>query len=243
MPVLRPAWWVARAYLAVLVLDGGDLIGTSPGIPVPHLAGNPFLGLVGVAIAIPLSVRLGQRDLPWAGRMAVFAGNMGLALFALTLVGTGNSSGGNSNPNRGYVESLQDRCLTNGTGQNVTNLYAYDADGRLLDPVLLYDQAGRPIDNLCPDFDEQGRRLTTEYGRDANGAPVINAFPRRQSVAVGPDSAAGALGPEGSPFRPARPQTTVPAVTGAPPAVVVPRLATTTTTIAPTTTTSVAPAG
>jgi len=95
--------------------------------------------------------------------------------------------------------------------------------------VLLCDQAGRPIDNLCPTFDAQGRRLLTEYRRDVNGAAVINAFPRRQSAFLRlepPLSRPGVTGPD-------------PTVPVGPPAVVVPRLASPTTAAAPLT----APAG
>lgn len=206
------------------MLAGGDLIGTSPGIPVPHLAGNPFLGLLGVGVAIPLSIRLGQRTLPRPGRVAVLAGNLGLALFALTLLGTGNSSG--PNPNGGYLGARYNRCLASGGDQPITNLFAYDADGRLLNPVLLYDQSGRPIDNLCAEYDDQGRSLSTDYRRDANGAPVVNAFPLRQMVEASSfDQHA---------FRPALPGLPDPGTSFpvGPPAVVVPRLTTTTTTAA-----------
>jgi len=235
-PVLRPAWWVGRAYLAVLLLTNTVVRDRlSPGIPVPRLAGNPALGMLGVALAIAASVRLGQRQLPRVGRLAIIAGNAVLVVFALSLLG-GSSRGLDSNPPDQLTAYRS--CLSNGEGQSITNLYAYDTDGRLLDPVLLYDQSGRPID-LCPDYGDQGRGLAAEFPRDANGAPVVNAFPRRQSTSAGP-SRADAPRPDGSPFRPALPriEATVPV---APPAVVVPRLATPTTTTASTTTTSVAP--
>ncbi len=225
-PFLRPAWWVLRAYLAVSLLAGGQ------GFPVPRLAGNPFLGILGVLAAIPLSVRLGQRALPRTGRLAVFAGNAVLVLYGLSLLGRAES------PDIRYVDYGSDPvqtaagrgCLTTATGQRITNLYAYDAEGRLLDPVLLYDQNGQPIDNLCPEFDERGRRLSTEYRQDANGAPVINAFPRRQSAYIQPEA----------PFRPGSPSQTEATVPVKPPAVVVPRLAPTTTV---TTTTAPPPGG
>lgn|GEM_PF-5601966 len=41
-------------------------------------------------------------------------------------------------------------------------------EGRLLDPVLLDDQNGQPVDNLCPEPDHHGdehaRRLTSSVG-------------------------------------------------------------------------------
>jgi hypothetical protein len=213
-PVLRPAWWVIRAYLAVSLFSVVERNGTT-GFAVPSLAGSHTLGLLGVLVAIPLSVRLGRRRLPRSGRLAVVGANAILALYALTLLGRAGT------PEIRYVDygppvtRASQGCLSTAAGERITNLYAYDADGRLLDPVLLYDQDGQPIDNLCPEFDDRGRRLNTEYRQDANGAPVINAFPRRQTATVD----------TGRP--PAIPGGPVPAPTVPvkPPAVVVPRLA------------------
>jgi hypothetical protein len=212
LPVLRPAWWVVRAYLAVSLLTGAGDHGWNPG------------GVLGVLVAIPVSVRLGQRRLRGAGRLAVVAVNVVLAVYGLTLLGhTGAHQ-------VRYIDSYGgpppvSGCLAGATGAPITNLYAYDTEGRLLDPVLLYDQNGQPVDNLCPEVDERGRRLSTEYRRDVNGAPVINAFPRRQTASVVPNGGNGLR-----PATPAPPDATVPV---RPPAVVVPRLAPTTTTVAP----------
>ena len=227
-PSLRPAWWVARAWVAVYLLvdlerDGGRF----HGFPFPELFGNPFVGFLALAVAIPASIRLGQKDLAGWKRAAVVAGNVVLVFYALSLAGDVGprevryvDSGGEGRP------FFPDSCLRNGDGSVITNLYAHDADGRLLDPVLLYDQFGRPIDNLCPEYDGQGRRLVTEYRRDANGAPVINAFPRRQGTAE-------PFGEKWSPALPGRPDATVPVT---PPAVVAPRLSPPTTALTPTTT-------
>ncbi|MDQ6728305.1 MAG: DUF1700 domain-containing protein [Actinomycetota bacterium] len=225
-PVLRPTWWVARAYLAVLLVATVEGHGyRSSGNPVPRLAGNPAVGLLAVAVAVPLSVRLGQR--PRRGRLAGLAGNAVLAVFALSLLSAHPSSGADFSTPYPIGPDGSNGCLATSSGEPITNLYAYDTDGRLLDPVLLYDQAGRPIDNLCPEVDGQGRPLSTGYRSDVNGAPVTNAFPRRQSAFVTPG--------------PGLPETgfprTGPTVPVLPPAVVVPRLAPTTTT-PPTTSTT-----
>jgi hypothetical protein len=228
-PVLRPAWWVVRAYLAVSLLTALEQNSSYPGFPLPHLLGNPTLGLLGVLVAFPLSVRLAQRPLRHAGRLAMVGANVVLAVYALFLLGRAGT------PEVRYVQSYDGPtqspanrgCLATASGNVITNLYAYDAEGRLLDPVLLYDQNGQPIDNLCPDYDERGRRLSTEYRQDANGAPVINAFPRRQSAFLNPEP------PFVRPGSTAQPDPTVPV---RPPAVVVPRLA-------PTTTVTTAPPG
>ncbi len=236
-PVLRPCWWVLRGYLAVSLLAALAHDNHFPGFPVPHLAGNAALGLIAVVLAVPLSVRLGQQRLSRWGRRAAIGANVVLAAYAVFFLGKVGQ------PQVTYVQtsdgppSASGNCLTSSSGQNITNLYAYGPDGTLLDPVLLYDQNGQPIDNLCPDYDNQGRPLTTQYAKDVNGAPVINAFPRSQSVPAQSDQGAGTAGPQG------QPSSTIPVT---PPAVVVPRLAPTTTTpitVAPATTTPTSTSG
>ena len=214
-PALRPAWWVIRAYLAVSLLAGMQG-GGDGAVPIPELAGSQLIGLLAILAAIPLSVRLGERSLRRGGRLLLAGAHVVLAIYGLSLLDDAGST-----PIR-YVDAYgpptyADRgCLAAASGQPITNLYAYDTDGRLLDPVLLFDQDGQPVDNLCPEADTRGRQLFTEYRQDVNGAPVINAFPRRQTASV----------QSGRPSFPGQPEATVPV---RPPAVVVPRLSPTTT--------------
>jgi hypothetical protein len=219
-PVLQPAWWVLRAYLAVALVTAFEQGTSYPGFPLPRPFGSSIIGLLAIVAAIPLSVRLGQRR-PQArtGRLLAVAANAALVVFALVLAGRTGEPAVQYVPVGGPVGWQADGCLRTADGGRITNLYAYDAEGRLLDPVLLYDQNGQPVDDLCPQFDDRGRPLSTEYRQDVNGAPVINAFPRRQTVLEAPGS-------------------TVPV---RPPAVVVPRL--TSTTIATATTTPSSPSG
>ena len=239
-PVLRPVWHVARAYLAVSLLAAFTLGGDYPGFPVPRLLGSPVVGFVATVAAVLLSARLTQVELGPRARWALRAAGVVLVVYAFVLVDhIGERRVQYVSGEQGFVRA--DPCLRDGAGRPITNLYAYDAEGRLLDPVLLYDQAGRPIDNLCPDVDSRGRRLITEYQRDANGAPVINAFPRSQSVVAGDDLHSG---PWVTPPPLGGPAATVTTSTVPPPAVVVPRLAapatsaTTSTTASTTSTTS-----
>jgi hypothetical protein len=223
-PVLRPAWWVARAYLAVSLLagvqGGGDRV-----FPIPELAGSPLIGLLAVLGAVPLSVRLGERSLRRGGRLLLAGAHIVLAIYGLSLLNDAGSTQVNYVDAYGPPTYADRGCLTAASGQPITNLYAYDTEGRLLDPVLLFDQDGQAIDNLCPEMDAQGRQLFTEYRQDVNGAPVIHAFPRRQTASAQP----------GRPSFPGQPEATVPVK---PPAVVIPRLSPMTTV----TTTTVPPA-
>ncbi|MGH9223307.1 MAG: HAAS signaling domain-containing protein [Acidimicrobiales bacterium] len=209
-PSLRPAWWVARAWLAVYLVTDLSLDGPYHGIPFPPLFGNEFVGLMALLVAISVSIRLGQKELAGTSRVAVAVANGVLLFYALALASQIGTREFRSVEYVGPTRALiTDACLRNGDGSIITNLYGYDPEGRLLDPVLLYDQYGRPVDNLCPEFDDQGRRLITEYRRDANGAPVINAFPRRQGASLDPFAARrpGVAG---------QPEPTVPATPPAP---------------------------
>ena len=221
-PVLQPAWWVVRAYLAVSLLAATGRSGPSRVTFLPRLAGNPALGLLAVLVAIAVSVRLGQRRPSPVGRVAVGVVNVVLVVYAISLLGR---PVGGIEVRRvdafGPVAPKGQACLLDGSGQPITNLYAYDAGGHLLDPVLLYDQNGQPVDNLCTGFDGSGRRVSADYPQDVNGAPVLNAFPQHQSEV-------DLLPPGLKTPSPARPQPGQ-ATAVKPPAVVVPRLAPTTT--------------
>jgi hypothetical protein len=170
-------------------------------------------------------VRLEERAVRRSGRLVLTGANVVLAIYGLSLLNDGGSSHVEYVQSHGPPTYAERGCLAAGSGQPITNLYAYDSEGRLLDTVLLFDQDGQPVDNLCPEADLQGRQLFTEYRRDVNGAPVINAFPRRQTT----DAQAG------RPSFPGQPGPTVPVK---PPAVVVPRLTPTTTVTTTTVTTT-----
>ena len=86
LPSLRPAWWVLRAYFAVLVLASWFSHGTNLG-PIP----NPFssrglLQVIATAVAIVVSVRLGQRGLARDRGVRLLGQglNAGIALFAFS---------------------------------------------------------------------------------------------------------------------------------------------------------------
>jgi hypothetical protein len=176
LPQLRPAWWVLRGYLAVLVLA----VLFSPGYglgPLPNLTTKR--GLVEFALAllaIWLSVRIGQRRQPAArfARLAAWWANGFIAIVALLVL--------SGMPNQPTIEVLgQGSPVVNQTlstafsvGQ-VTNIYPYTQDGKPLTNVLLYDQEGRPVTlpSTSPD-------PVTDYPNGADGQPITNAYPLHQ---------------------------------------------------------------
>lgn len=172
LPELRPAWWVLRAYLVVLVLTAAF----SPGYnlrPIP----NPFskrglLEIIVAAIAIVLSVRLGRRNRPLAkgGRLLAIAANVAIALLALPVL---VSMGTFPSAMISYAGQSVEQPLTKPSGL-VTNIYAYSKDGKPLSDVLLYDQDGQPLMlNATGD-------VKTDYPIGADGQPITNAYPLRQ---------------------------------------------------------------
>lgn len=236
-PELVPGWWVLRGYLGVLLLV--ELLSDRSGsFPVPRIGGSPLLGLVAVAGGIVASVQLGRRSADRRTPLWVWVLD---ALVVLSSLGVLSSL--NPSPEYVYVEDAHNEpsatgALTQPDGTTITNLFAYDAEGRLLDGVLLYDQDGTPVE-VAPDhgsmpYTDDGLPVSTDYRLYVNGAEVRNAYPLDQRVEE------WRSGPDGS-------QRVVP-VPVRPPAITTPRLApeetattSTSTTSTPITSTTSAP--
>lgn len=170
--VLRPAWWVLRAALAVLVIG--------------YVFGNPgfFLMLLLFGPALVVSVQLGRRNvagrsLGW--RLAIGFGNT-IAVLALFVVGPLGL------PVR--TEVVTDTPVPfDGVwvdGAEVRNIFPYDEQGRPLSGVQLYDETGRPVrvgeSARSPLTDEQGRSAAQVPAVDAAGQQRWNVFPLRQQT-------------------------------------------------------------
>jgi hypothetical protein len=175
LPELRPAWWVLRAYVVVLLLTEAF----SPNYnlrPIP----NPFssrglLEIVAAAIAIVLSIRLGRQRPPRAnsGRLIAIGANVMIALIAIPVLARMGTF-----PSYAMVESGiagQSQPLIMPNGDALTNIYPYSRDGKPLTDVLLYDQEGRPL-TASPNVGD----VTTEYPVGSDGQPITNAYPLRQ---------------------------------------------------------------
>ncbi len=178
LPELRPAWWVLRAYLAVLIVMAAISPGYSLG-PIPNpVTKRGFLEIVATGVAIWLSVRIGRRSRQLSQKALVLAysANMLIALFAVIVLGNMRSFA--------YSEligtaSPQQTTFANAfaAGQ-VTNIYPYSQDGKALTNVLLYDQDGRPI--MVDKSEAQ-----TSYPIGADGQAITNAYPLTQRHVTG----------------------------------------------------------
>ncbi len=183
MAELRPAWWVLRGDLVVLVPCLVPVDRTRD-FPVPAPLGSNELGVVLVLGAVVGSVALGRRSLPRLAGVAVVAGGVVLALTALVLV---------------QVKADQDAQLrlaasvpqyaTNTTRAEgahpllsrygpVTDVLPYAADGTPLTGVLLFDQDGRPLHVGRQEWWADGCARVLEQPLAADGVPVTFSYPQ-----------------------------------------------------------------
>jgi hypothetical protein len=176
LPELRPAWWVARGWLAVygLTLVLGD--GTTDSFPFPEAFNSWFLGGLLAVVGAVLSVRLGRRTPRPRGMWALNAFAIVSLLLATDDIGdTRVVNGYDGGPV--YDVSATGWDLRHPDGTPITNIQPYGADGLPLEGVRLFDQAGRPID-LGTTHDAAGMPLYEEV-IGADGLPVTNVYPAR----------------------------------------------------------------
>ena len=143
---LRPAWWVLRGWLAVQLVD--RWAGPYEAFEVIPRLGLPLIGPILLLAAIVGSVQLGRgawwpatrQSTSRLARAAIVAANAFALLVALpiSLDSMDNAtyvySGGG-----GRVPGLVN------DGHDVSNIYAFDIDGRPVTGVQLFDQAGRAL--------------------------------------------------------------------------------------------------
>jgi hypothetical protein len=177
---LRPAWWVLRGYLVVLVpcMLGRDY---AEDFPVPAPMGSHLLGLLLVAAAVAGSVVLGRRALPKALRVVVVAAGVLLVLAGATVV--------NEVRNDLRADLYADAWASTPQVPDetypllsrygpVTDVFPYAADGTPLDGVLLYDQDGRPLHVGFQQWWADQCARVLDQPKAADGVPVPNSYPQ-----------------------------------------------------------------
>jgi hypothetical protein len=179
--------------LSALATDGGL------SFPLPSLLGSQLLGLLATVVAVVASVRWGRRGRGGAGRRALtLAGNAALALFGVALLlqlGADEAAGDYYRPDEvlayaGPVSGLR------ADGEEISNIFAFDANGKPLRDVYLVDQDGDPV--VATHYDNE--LLTPRLPLDADGNEVPNRYPQVQYER---DPASGQRTPGPTPeFRP-----------------------------------------
>jgi hypothetical protein len=187
--VVRPAWWVLRAWIVVeaffLVVGVGNSV-----------VRGGFGGLVLLIAAIVLSVQLARHSLvPQAWQpMLVVVWNVIAVLLLLPVMFASAGSGQYDNSYSDGDRARPESGLYLGD-QPVTNVFPYDAAGRPLVGVQLFDQDGRslevPEDNRTV-YPDDGGEYELVPGSPPGSAPRWNAFPLQRRLH---DPENGELGP------------------------------------------------
>jgi hypothetical protein len=186
---VRPLWVWTRGWLLVCAWS---LLYDYEGFerfPIPSIAQSSAYGLVLVVAATALSVWLAKGTAPGARAFGsvVLSAVSGLALIGLLL-----------NPMPTYSEVAQQyegqfyiEQLTDGNGNPINNVYAYDLEGNPME-VLLFDQDGRPLLTLPPYVYEDAEipgndpaswgQGTVAFHRDRFGRIITNLYPLDMTV-------------------------------------------------------------
>jgi hypothetical protein len=179
---VRPVWWVLRGYLLVQAAD--VLTGNWESLdPVPAL-GVPLLGPALVVLAVVLSVQVG-RGVAWPGhrernrvaaRAALLALNVGALVSAIPVVDALDRIGPDLISYR-EASMYVDQSGLRLQGRRICNIQPYDAQGRPLEGVQLFDQDGERITTSCSRWDESSNAQHYPW-QDASGQDRWNVFPQ-----------------------------------------------------------------
>lgn len=171
LPELRPAWWLVRGPLLVLLVVVIQGLGLGVSLLVP------------MAAAAAASVALGRRGVRGHLRAAVTVANVIAGWFGLwlllMLLGGGLGSAAAAEGYAPMPVPVTSPFLTHPEGEPITNLYVYDANGRQLEDVYVYDGGGRPVE-VGPIDAAVIPELETDYERAADGTPLTNRYPLDQ---------------------------------------------------------------
>ncbi|WP_105034408.1 hypothetical protein [Cryobacterium aureum] len=166
--VLRPLWWVLRGWVVyavaeIFLLGGGNFF---LGGGMSAIATEPIRWIV-LAVFVILSVQWGRgRWLPWRWLPGFRTVVSVCAILVLPVVLSHSAHEANAQ-NSAYVD--YNPAPTPGlmqSGKQVTNVFAYDADGQPLTDVQLFDQGGRALNvvndplntNYLPQLDAAGEK-------------------------------------------------------------------------------------
>jgi hypothetical protein len=172
---LAPIWWVARAYIAVAALAllfDSDWSLRHPS--VPHIP-TAKVGLVVIALVMAASIWIGLRTRRASTRIhhAAIAGNLVLVAAIFPVL----SHLDEPLPTQYVYVSIPADPLPGlaNSGAPVANVYPYSREGRLLQDVLLFDSAGRPLEIGHNGVADPSRRFL----KKPSGESIFNSFPIR----------------------------------------------------------------
>lgn len=206
--VLRPVWWVLRAWVVVLVLYGWFNAPQNFEL-VPRAPFWRFLLLAAIVVSVQWGRGrwLRRRGLsPLRKTVDVLAVLVAVPFFVSAAVGGNTALNGLSTDSvgsfdRGYQQGVNDATGGYGAsgisaggggsgvfvdGSPVSNLFAYDASGRALQDVQIFDDQGRPVRTVTaegaaqawtlPDFEQ---RWYFQPSFSTDGRERWNVYPLR----------------------------------------------------------------
>lgn len=150
LATLRSAWWIVRAWAAYQCFGGifgfeGDLLPSG------------IISWVLLLVLIAGSVFLGQRAWPRWGRTLIGVGNafaIVVLLFAVAALPTradlDNANGGGTTYYDDEYAQAPDGTGVRLNGNEVTNIFAYNARGEAINGVQLFDQDGNALATSVP---------------------------------------------------------------------------------------------
>ena len=186
--LLRPAWWVLRAWIAVTLVD--QLFGPWEYVTLWPTLGAPPVGPLLLLVAVVVSVLIGQGRL-WPGsgperttvaRVVLLGLNLVAVVAPFTFTGDGSQVSAYVGPS-GYNAGFHDanhRPGLRSDGDVIRNIYAYDAEGQPLQGVQLYDQKGRPVAVAPESSMGRGRDRMVTCPWFNGTTPLYNVFPLPQ---------------------------------------------------------------
>lgn len=186
LEALRPAWWVLRAWVAVTLLD--VMSGGYENVTIVPSLDAWLLGPALLVVAIVVSALIGLGRLwPGSGPDRTLLARLvlaGLNVFAVLVPFSFHYAGSQPElyrPTYARAVPVQSGPPVLRLGRDVVrNVYAYDADGKPLQGVQLYDQEGRAVAVAPQSSMGRGteREVTCPW---FNGTtPLFNVFPLPQ---------------------------------------------------------------
>jgi hypothetical protein len=195
---IRPLWWAFRAWVFYGIVTWA--------FGISSLAFNLGTIVIGIGCLI-LSVQLGRGK--WQPRAWVRTGVLVLnVLLVLTLpiALLATSFVFNTQYNQAYANGVSDSSQdANGlvyNGEQITNIFAYDASGKPLTNVQLFDQKGKPL-NAVPDTTVSVSDSLLVPDREVVGRKGWNVYPLESINA-------SQLGDNGEPKQGAKPKPVTP---------------------------------
>lgn len=170
--VLRPMWWVVRAWVVVALLALPNQPSWSSPLVLVPVIGSGFFGFALLTAAVVASVQWGRKPPAPRSKLRwlVTALNVVAVLGCAPVLASLNDQ---AHDYRYYVDRVPPRHGVWASAHRVRNVYVYDAAGNPLADVRLFDQRGRAI---ALELAHEGHRRQV---LDAQGLLVDNAFPYR----------------------------------------------------------------